>query len=359
MRSRGQMRLPIPPGMIVVGGQWGSEGKGAVIYEIGSDYRTHVRVGGPQAGHSVKLSSGKVLKLQCIPVGALLGKESVIGMASVLDPDVLHREIGWFEDLGIPLDLTIDPAATVLSYRYKEDEKMAGLVSRLGSTGKGVGMARAERIMRRAATVGTWASHQEIAPGVRVGDTRALLRQRLIDPANGVLVEAAQGVQLSLFSSGYYPFVTSSEATPTGSFADLGIPLRLASRFETMGVFRTFPIRVAGNSGPMPNEITWEELEGWRGVPIPESEKTTTVTLKTRRVAQWDAHVAFRSVVEAGIDMATLSFLDYPYPEISGLVDYDAFPGKVKKYVNAREKELGIPIVMCGTGFGTYAWRRP
>lgn len=357
-RFRGQTRMPMPQGAIVVGGQWGSEGKGAVIYELGVDYATHVRVGGPQAGHSIKLPSGEVLKLQTIPVGAALGKECLIGMASVVDPEVLWREVGWFARLGMPLDLTIDPNATVLTEAYREAENQHGLTARLGSTGKGVGAARAARIMRTAPAAGEYFRPDELPEGVRVADTREILRERLKDAHNGILVEAAQGIQLSLFSSGYYPFVTSSEATPTGSFADLGLPLSQAHSFESVGVFRTFPIRVAGNSGPLPNEITWEALEEERGVPIPDSEKTTTVTLKTRRVARWSAEVARRSVVEAGIDWATLTFLDYPYPEISGQIDWDRFPKRVKAYVSKRENDLGVPINLVGTGFGSYAWRK-
>ena len=93
----GQGALPLH-NVIVVGGQWGSEGKGAVINEIGPDFTTHVRVGGPQAGHSVKLTPDRpdsdVLKLQTIPVGAVHGAECLIGMASVVDPEVLEREHG-------------------------------------------------------------------------------------------------------------------------------------------------------------------------------------------------------------------------------------------------------------------------
>lgn len=357
----GQSRMPIPPGAIVVGGQWGSEGKGSFIYEIGKDYGTHVRTGGPQAGHSIKLPSGQVLKLQCIPVGAALGKETIIAQQSVVDPVVLAREVKWFEELGIPLDLTIDAAATILEPRHVVQEgpgSGGNMTARLGSTGKGVGAARAARIMREAETAGSYEDWPFYSDQVKVAPRTAdLIRARLADPVHGVLVEAAQGIELSLFSSGYYPYVTSCEATPTGAFAEMGLPLRDAKRFESIGVFRTYPIRVAGNSGPLPGEVTWEAIEGRLGRPIPDSEKTTTVTNKIRRVAEWNGKLAGRAVERAGISWAALTFLDYVYPEIAGWVSWDRMPRGVKQYVAHREVDLGVPIRVVGTGFGTYAWR--
>jgi len=344
----------MPAGAIVVGGQWGSEGKGALIYEIGPDYDTHVRVGGPQAGHSIKLPGGEVLKLQCIPVGAALGKEAIIGQQSVVDPQVLNRELEWFRQLGIKTNLIVDPAATVLEPLAVVDEALAELTHRIGSTGKGVGAARAARIMRQAKTVG---SYEYWPPEVSILHTAPIIQDRLADPGHGVLVEAAQGVELALFSSGYYPYVTSSEPTPTGAFAEMGLPLWAASSFEAVGVFRTFPIRVAGNSGPLPNEISWEILEQERGGPISDSEKLTTVTNKVRRVARWDAKQARAAVQRSGIGWAALTFLDYPYPEVTGETDYDRIPPGAKRYVTERERDLGVPILLVGTGFGTYAWR--
>lgn len=355
--------MPIPNGTIIVGGQFGSEGKGAVIHEIGNDYETHVRVGGPQAGHSIKLWPGtpeeRVLKLQTIPVGVAHGKCGIIAMTSVLDPEVLEREIGWFDELGLPVDLIIDPRATILWPSYREGEADAGLTDKLGSTGKGVGFARAERIMRRAMTVGEYISDvgPRWADRVRILETDRMLWSRLITPGHGVLVEAAQGIGLSLYSSGHYPYVTSAEATPTQSFADTGLPLGAAALFESIGVFRTYPIRVAGNSGPLPNETTWEAIEKKRGAPISDSEKTTTVTRKIRRVGEWDAEMARKSVHRHGLNAAFLTFVDYVYPEVEGETAWGRIPPNVKRYVAQKEKELGCPILAIGTGFGTYAWR--
>jgi adenylosuccinate synthase len=355
-----QMQLPLES-VIVVGGQFGSEGKGAVIHEIGDSFGVHVRTGGVQAGHSIKFPeghklAGEIWKLQTIPVGAALGKTTVIAMASVIDPEILDRELGWFEKAGIKLDLHIDQRATILLPEYREDEANADLTKRLGSTGKGVGAARVARLMRTAQTADDYYKDDEqIAP--MLCNTSDLLRSEL-DFGTRVLVEAAQGIGLSLFSGGYYPFCTSAEATPTGSFADLGLPLRYAHYFASVGVFRTVPIRVAGNSGELPFEIDWQTLESRRGKPIAESEKQTTVTKKIRRVAMWDAEEARRSVVEAGIDYAFLTFVDYIYPEIEGATDWHDLPAHVRHYVGEREKELGVEIVAIGTSFGSYAWRR-
>jgi adenylosuccinate synthase len=324
---------------------------------MGRTYNTHVRVGGPQAGHSIKLPSGDILKLQTIPVGAALGAEAIIGMQSVIDPEVLYREIGWFNHLGLRFNLIIDSRATILELHDVEMEAKREMAARIGSTGKGVGAARANRILRRAQTAGDFWGHDTPGGVVISPDTSQMIAHRLQNPRHGVLVEAAQGIALSLFSSGYYPYCTSCEATPTGAFAELGLPLRYAQHFESVGVFRTFPIRVAGNSGPLPFEISWDILESERGASIPDSEKMTTVTNKVRRIARWDPKAARAAVERTGLDWAALTFLDYPYPEVAGQTDYDRFPPNVKRYVTAREKDLGIPIHVVGTGFGTYAWR--
>src|SRR5690606_31856672 len=174
--------------------------------------------------------SEAILKLQTIPVGAASGKSSIIGMASVVDMEVLAREVGWFQELGIPLVLVVDGRATVMPADAQEVEKAFGLNDRLGSTGKGVGAARAARIMRTAQTVWEYAEENPLSVGVAAVESSPVIRQQL--RAGQVLVEGVKGVLLSLSSYGYYPSVTSAEAPAAGAFAVLGLPLRLATEFE-------------------------------------------------------------------------------------------------------------------------------
>jgi len=345
---------------IITGGQFGSEGKGAFIDEISDDYAVHVRVGGPQAGHSIirHFDTGpRVFKFQVVPVGAARGKTSVIAMASVLDIDQMETELGWVRsELGQEPDVLVDYRCTVLDPNDVVEELAQGMIDRLGSTAHGVGHARAERIMRRASTAADHIERLENL-GAAVVDTSSYLRFALQQRhSQGVLVEGAQGHGLSLFSGGFYPYATSNECGPAQAFADLGLPYNYANYFTPVSVFRTFPIRVAGNSGPLYKELTWERLQQRYGLHIPVEQ--TTVTKKVRRVGEWDPGLARVSVLRHGVAKAVLSFLDYPFPEIQGETDWSQLPQRVIDYIHMRQLDLGVPIVAVGTGFGTYAWGR-
>jgi adenylosuccinate synthase len=342
---------------IVTGGQYGSEGKGAFIHELVKthDYGGVIRVGGPQAGHSIKLDNGEVLKFKVVPIGAVNPRMvSIIGMASVVDLGILGEEMAMVENaVGHAPQVLIDHRATILDEDDKLEELNAEQTTRFGSTSKGVGKARERRIGRLAKTAEDHAE-QIRDMGGEVTDTVYYLR-RAIDKGDRFIVEAAQGQLLSLYSGGHYPFATSAECGPTGAFADLGLPLSYADRTESIGVFRTFPIRVAGNSGPLPGEVSWEWLQQRYGPHIPIER--TTVTDKVRRVGLWDAEEARKSVIFTGIDRAVLTFVDYPFPEAEGQTDWWSLPDEVRSYVHVREAQLGVPIQAIGTSFGTYAWR--
>src|SRR5262249_25087084 len=131
-----------------------------------------------------------------------------------------------------------------------EDE---ALVARIGSTGKGIGAARAARIMRTAPLV----EDQKQWPTM-VGDIADHIRARLRHNGN-IQIEGTQGYGLGLHA-GYYPYCTSSDCTAMHFMAMAGCPPWLVTpeELEVWVVFRTYPIRVAGNSGPLVRETTWE-----------------------------------------------------------------------------------------------------
>ena len=336
---------------IVTGGLFGSEGKGAFIDEIADRYGVHIRVGGPQAGHSIKRGD-TVYKLTTVPVGAFTpGTVSVIGPMSVVDLDALEREMEWAKQaMGRYPIVIVDPRATVLDEADIEAEKAAKMSDRLGSTQHGVGAARQNRIARTAETIADRVT-QVMAAGAEVQDTIPFVRNT---PQN-VLIEAAQGQLLSLFTSGHYPYCTSSECGPSQALIDAGFTFQHALLVRATGVFRTFPIRVGGNSGDMGgHELDWESLRLLYGDHIPVER--TTVTNKIRRVSTWDPEQARASVVMSGIDDAVLSFVDYPFPEVEGtwsVSQWSELP-HVHSYVQKRATELGVPIVAAGTSFGTY-----
>jgi len=131
-----------------------------------------------------------------------------------------------------------------------------------------------------------------------------------------VIIEGTQGYGLGSHA-GYYPHCTSSDCRAIDFLAMAGIPpwSMFARNLEIVIVYRVHPIRIAGNSGPLKGETTWEKL----GIP----DEFTTVTKKVRRVGAWDADLAHRAfLANGGNSMAVrtaLMFTDYQWPEMRGI----------------------------------------
>lgn len=165
-----------------------------------------------------------------------------------------------------------------------------------------------------------------------------------------VLVEGTQGVDLSLHTSGFYPFCTSRECTPQGILAQAGIA-PWGVQQERIMVIRTYPIRVGGNSGDMGIEITWEELaKRTDGYIMPEF---TTVTKKQRRIAEFDHGRMLRNIAVTNPTAIALTFFDYLFPEVDGMTDVSKLSNKHWKAIARMEKQLGVPIKYLSTGFGS------
>lgn len=334
---------------VVVGGQYGSEGKGAIAGYICSEYDhadLAIRVAGPNAGHTViDKNTDREWKLRQVPVAAVSSSDCVLYIAagSEIDPSVLYHEIVELDVAGRNVSgrLLIHPSATVIRPENQAEE--AALVSRIGSTGKGIGSARAERIMRTALTFEEWAG----MAGQDRPWAKRLIRQ--VDPVNDgynkVLVEGTQGYGLGLHTR-FYPQVTSSDCRAIDFLAMAGIsPWRENVRVETVVVCRMYPIRVAGNSGPMLGETTWAEL----GLP----EERTTVTNNIRRVGHWDLDLVKAALKANGASSwgsnvcVALTMLDQRFPKCAGMLDLD---DEQEAFVDELEDELMTYISFVGTG---------
>lgn len=330
------------PVTIIIGGQFGSEGKGAVMaYLLQNEGPSlAIRVGGPNAGHSMKYK-GEVYKMRHIPC-AWHNPRTILalGPGSLIDMDfLLNEEIPMVEKaLGQSLAgrFFIDPAAIVITQAHKERE--SNLVSRIGSTGKGIGSARADHIMRIARPAeGYLPLKPYLAPVELMAREEAMADKR-------IFIESTQGFGLSLMRSGFYPYVTSRDITPAQALNDAGIPSQAPHR--VIMVMRTFPIRVAGPSGPMSDETDWETLNRESGGYIQPEQ--TTVTLKTRRVGRWDPALAKRASMALHPDAVALTFFDYVRPDLANrsYLDADAFR-RIAEY----EKDCMAPVVWVSTGF--------
>ena len=280
---------------VVVGGQFGSEGKGKVSAFITKQENIDicVRCGGPNSGHSFVDESGRTVVLRQLPTGFVNpGTRLLIPAGALIDPVVLKQEL---EFLSLPPSrIGIDRNCFIIEGRDREKEKALGLRERLSSTLCGVGAALSRRILRgddahlakdvvsEHPWLGRYLTHA--SDEVNYG----------LDHGRKVLIEGTQGFGLSLYHSQHYPRTTSRDTTAAGFLSEVGVSPRLVT--EVVVVFRTFPIRVAGQqAGPLKDEITWEQIQAESGC-VHFIEERTSVTNRTRRVARFDWELAGEAV---------------------------------------------------------------
>ena len=266
------------PATVIVGGQFGSEGKGKVAYLVAakSNATAVVRVGGSNAGHTAYDARGTRHTFRHLPTAALLPKPlCVLGPGSLVDPAVLRVEV---ERLGLPRDrLRIDPMAFVITETHRERERKSGLGPRIGSTLSGTGEALLDRISR-SSPANLAREHPYLRQFV-TAPVRDLLRKRLLR-SERIVIEGTQGFGLSNLQSPDYPFATSRDTTASAFVSEAGIsPLDVDG---VVLVIRAYPIRVSGNSGPLPEETSWRAV-GLKAHQ-PYLVEHTTVTRRVRRV---------------------------------------------------------------------------
>lgn len=305
---------------VLVGGQYGSEGKGAIAAHVAKDYDVHVRVGSPNAGHTIYWSGEKHV-MQSIPCGWINPKAViVIGRGALLNMKQFMKELVHILTYypNFLERLVIDPEAGILDERFHEMEGGTNgeMHRRIGSTGEGVGPARIARLERDP---NTFRQFKDVASeyGLErcmVPNTPAFLMWKQIEGYN-ILIEGTQGSGLSLLHS-HWPYCTSIDTNAAGIISEVGIaPSRVT---DVLMVCRTYPIRVAGNSGPMKNEITWDDLNKrirtYGGTPV--KPEHTTVTKKTRRIAEWDPDLFTQSCLLNNPTEIALTFADYIDPSL-------------------------------------------
>lgn len=326
------------PVTVVVGGQYGSEGKGKVAHRLVRDSgakATAVRVGGSNSGHTISGDDGKPRVLRQLPTAAWLpGPDLVLPPGSYLEPELLLREIA---ETGVgPGRLRIDPDAAVIGPDDVRRERGSGLNARIGSTESGTGSA----VQRRVARDGTLRRAGDV-PALRpfLCDTLKFLRGRL-DDGGRVVIEGTQGYGLSNLHGGHRDHATSRDTTAAGFVAETGLsPLDVD---EVVVVVRAFPIRVAGASGPLPLETTWQAVAERAGRP--GLAERTTVTGKIRRVAEFDPAVVVRAIAANRPTLVVMNHVDYAVP------DHDRRPDAVLAFVEQIEFSLGRQVDVVGLG---------
>ncbi len=392
---------------VVVGMQWGDEGKGRVVDMMAKDANIVARFGGgDNAGHTLVVE-GRKLALRIVPSGVLVpGVEMFIGSGTVVSLPSLIEELDKLQGLGVDLSRIkiSDRAHIVFPYHILADR--AGEQARgsgaIGTTGRGIGPAYVDKVGRQGITFGDLRQPAALADKLRFNlrsraaglDAEDLIAQTLafvqrlgphivdgvayIHDALGkgkrILVEGAQATMLDV-GFGTYPFVTSSHTIAGAATIGLGIGPKAIGR--VIGIAKAYCSRVG--AGPFPSELHDEVGERLRR----DGGEFGTVTGRPRRCGWFDAVVGRYAVQVNGLDSVILTKLDvlsgfdrigvvteYRREEreagisalgdpslevklewfegwktdISGARSLTDLPTAARRYVEALEKMLGIPV---------------
>jgi adenylosuccinate synthase len=329
--------------IMVLGGQFGSEGKGKITSYLcrKKDVDIAVRCGGPNAGHTVYIEGEKFV-LRSLPSGVVNKKTRLLLSAgSCIDLDILFREIEMF-------DLTeervgIDYNAVIIDENCVEIEKKINLGERVGSTLSGTGGAVVRRILQDS----------DLKLAKNIPELKNYLTyvpkeiMKSYSKGGKIIIEGTQGFGLSVYHSPYYPYTTSRDTTASGFLSEVGISPLIVS--DIIMVIRTFPIRVGGNSGPLPNEIDWETIQKESGYPY-DVKEYTSVTKRLRRVGRFDISLVKKAVevnMPTEIALTGVDYLDY---RNRGVKEFSDLTEETKKFIKNLEKELETPIKYIGTG---------
>lgn len=330
------------PATIVLGGQWGDEGKGKLTDALASQARMVVRAnGGSNAGHTIATEAG-LFKLHLVPSGILNPNcICVIGAGVVIDLEVLIGELDELTERGVDVNgLRIsDRAHLVLPYHPQldrlEEKERSG--DQIGTTLRGNGPAYADKVARRGIRVADLfdkvgfqrALTREVSAKNRVMDLYQLpeldptpliqqftaygerIREHVVSAeaivqdalfeGHEVLVECAQGAMLDL-DYGTYPYVTSSSPTAAGACQGAGVAPSQVRR--VVAVFKAYSTRVGG--GPLPTELTDDT-----GSLIRErGREYGTTTGRPRRIGWFDGAAARHVARLNGVTDVALTLLD-------------------------------------------------
>jgi adenylosuccinate synthase len=354
--------------IIILGAQWGDEGKGKIVDLLSGGFDVVARFqGGHNAGHTIQIGDKKfVLKL--IPSGILHpGKRAVIGNGLVIDPIALLSEIETLESAGIPVmdQLRISNRAHILFPAHRVMEKRISI----GTTSRGIGPCYEDKAGRRGIRVADLmdktsfpiafdalmaekttvekafglheerdtakvrAEFQALAERIRpmVCDTSDLLNEA-IRKGQRVLFEGAQGTMLDL-DHGTYPFVTSSSASAGGACTGTGVPPTCIN--GVIGISKAYITRVGG--GPFPSEALDSHGEEIRRL----GNEFGSVTGRPRRCGWFDGPLLRYSSMINGFDTMVMTKLDVldELEKIPVCVEYK-LDGKVLKAMPATTREL-------------------
>jgi len=335
---------------VLVGGEYGSEGKGQIAGHLAPEYRVLVRVGGPNAGHTV-YEEPEPFTFHQLPSGTRRNPDAklVLGPGTVISVERLIDEIA---KCAVSQErLAIDPQAMIID---GADRLLEGsLVAAIGSTGQGVGAATVRKILRTSADPPVRLARDEPKLKDYIKESRLVLEDAYAE-GQRVLLEGTQGTGLSLHH-GRYPYVTSRDTTVSGCLSEAGIaPTRVR---RTMLVCRTYPIRVqspiGGDSGPMTNEISFKEISRRSGISLAElnEKERTSTTKRKRRIAEFDWSLFRQAVSLNGPTDIVLTFADYLGIKNRQARRFEQLSEDTIRFIEELERVAVAPVSLIATRF--------
>jgi len=359
--------------VVVVGAQWGDEGKGKVVDYLSGSFDYIARVaGGHNAGHTVIIGKDRYV-LQLIPCGILRPQQhAVIGTGVVVDPAALVAEMEMLAKAGVDVNgrLHVSNRAHLIFPYHRELDKAAESArgaNKIGTTSRGIGPAYEDKMARRGLRVcdllepdlfrkkvahvvaeknrlakGAYGADIDFSPEaektLRLGekirgyicDTAELLNRALAE-GKAVLFEGAQGTMLDI-DHGTYPYVTSSSATSGGAATGTGVPPTKIN--HVLGISKAYTTRVGG--GPFPTEMPDLEAQEVRE----RGNEFGAVTGRPRRCGWLDLQVLRYAKMINGIDSLVITKLDVfdTQREIQVCVGYK-FKGQIIQGMPALSEE--------------------
>ena len=364
--------------VVVVGSQWGDEGKGKIVDWMSEQADIVVRFqGGHNAGHTLVID-GKVYKLKLLPSGIVRSnKVSVIGNGVVVDPWALLDEIKGIEKQGVKVTeenlILAETASLILPFHQEMDEIREDLAGKgkIGTTRRGIGPAYEDKVGRRSIRVMdlksesnldkrlevVLAHHNAIRKGLgkKLFEKEKLIKDLLkIAPSilkfsqpvwrkmdqyrsegKKILFEGAQGILLDV-DHGTYPYVTSSNTVAGSASTGTGVGPKAVN--YVLGITKAYTTRVG--EGPFPTELTDKigESLGKRG------KEFGTVTGRKRRCGWFDGVLVRQTVKMSGIDGIALTKLDVldELEEINMCIEYDLDGAKIDYLPAAAEDQARV-----------------
>lgn len=381
--------------IVIVGIQWGDEGKGKIVDLMSDKSDVVVRFqGGNNAGHTLVVD-GVTYKLALLPSGIVRGKMSVIGNGVVVDPLALRDEMKRITDLGVSITpdvLKISDQATLILPLHREMDKMseeAAGKGKIGTTGRGIGPAYQDKVARRAIRVGDLAEkdslndkvdgllryHNALRKGMGQPEVDKKALMDVLDEATEILLPYAvpvwkildeqikagkslmfEGAQATMLDNdfGTYPFVTSSNTIAGQAAVGSGIGMRHIDK--VYGVVKAYTTRVG--AGPFPTELFDDAGDLIRE----KGHEYGTNTGRPRRCGWFDAVMVRQAIKVNGVSALAVMKLDIldSFDEIKVCTGYELNGKKLDYYpmqFNAQANVKPIYETLAGWKTSTFGLR--